>query len=59
MRYIFNVSFVKGIGEDRKTIVEPFKTLREAESYKELIDDTVEKATIKDTVTGKITWSMA
>lgn len=56
MRYLFNVSFVKKIGEERKNIAEKFKTFREAESYSDIIDDTVERALIKDTVTGRVTW---
>ena len=38
-------------------IVEEFKTLREAESFKVLIDDSVSKARIVDCVTEKDVWS--
>lgn len=35
-------------------IVEEVKTLYEAKSYKELIDDTVDKAQVVDTVTNQV-----
>ena len=53
MRYTINISF-KQYGTDN--IVEKVKTLREAESYKDLIDDTVDRALLKDNVSGKVTW---
>jgi hypothetical protein len=37
-----------------QSIYEDFKTLKEAEEYKELIDDTVKQAVITDNVTGKL-----
>ena len=37
-------------------IVELFKTKKEAIEYSKLIDDTVEQALIKDSVTGKVMW---
>lgn len=56
MRYILNISFKKEPLEHSPPIFEQFKTLREAKQYSTLIDETVSKALIKDTVTGKITW---
>ena len=37
-------------------VVEKVKTLKEAMTYKDLIDETVDRALIKDNVTGKVTW---
>ena len=56
-RYVVNISF-KGF-TDRgfrkvENITEPVKTLKEAQGYKSLIDDTVLKACIVDKVTGKV-----
>jgi hypothetical protein len=42
--------------ENVNNIVESVKTLREAMSYKNLIDETVNRALIKDNVTGKVIW---
>ncbi len=57
MRYIINISFKwDNLKRPPKNIVEPVKTLREAKSYDSIIDDTVDRALIKDTVTGKIHW---
>jgi hypothetical protein len=42
--------------ENVSNIVERVKTMKEALTYSDLIDDTVEKALIKDNVTGKVTW---
>lgn len=56
-RYVVNISF-KGFTEvgfkKVENIAEPVKTLKEAQEYKELIDDTVSKACIVDRVTGKV-----
>jgi hypothetical protein len=41
-------------GKRTESIYEDFKTLREAEQYKELIDDTVKQAVITDNVTGRL-----
>lgn len=58
MRYKLNISFKQSfsLGEKRtETILEPFKTLKEAkEMGKSLIDQTVRKAIIIDSVTQKI-----
>ncbi len=55
-RYILNISFKKELFERSKNITERVKTYKEAISYKDIIDDTVDKALIKDTVTGKVEW---
>ena len=55
-RYIINISFKTQMFESVSNIVEKVKTMKEALSYKELIDETVNKALIKDNVTGKIIW---
>jgi hypothetical protein len=41
-------------GKRTQSIYEDFKTLKEAESYKSLIDDTVKQAVITDNLTGKL-----
>ena len=56
MRYTINISFKKQIFEKVSSIVEKVKTLKEAMTYKDLIDETVDRALIKDNVTGKVTW---
>lgn len=56
MRYTVNISFKKQMFEKVSNIVENVKTLKEAMMYKELIDETVNRALIKDNVTGKVTW---
>jgi hypothetical protein len=56
MRYIINISFVNRGLLGTTNFVERVKTLKEAESLKFLIDDTVDKALIKDTVTDKVIW---
>ena len=56
MRYTVNISFKKQMFEKVSNIVEKVKTLKEAMTYKELIDETVDRALIKDNVTGKVTW---
>jgi hypothetical protein len=55
-RYTINISFNTEMFEESNNIVEKVKTLKEAMSYKDLIDSTVKKALVKDNVTGKITW---
>lgn len=55
-RYTINISFKRKMFDNGSNIVEKVKTLKEALSYKELIDDTVDRALIKDNVTGKVTW---
>lgn len=59
MRYTINISFKSSLRLGlipTKNIVENFKTLKEAEQYKCIIDDTVAKALVRDNVTGEITW---
>ena len=56
MRYTVNISFKKQMFERVSNIVEKVKTLKEAMTYKDLIDETVDRALIKDNVTGKVTW---
>jgi|TARA_B110000858_G_scaffold14288_1_gene14452 hypothetical protein len=56
MRYTVNISFKKQMFEKVSNIVEKVKTLKEAMTYKDLIDETVDRALIKDNVTGKVTW---
>jgi hypothetical protein len=56
MRYTVNISFKKQMFEKASNIVEKVKTLKEAMTYKDLIDETVDRALIKDNVTGKVTW---
>ena len=55
-RYTINISFKTEMFETSNNIVEKVKTLKEAMSYDDLIDETVNKALIKDNVTGKVTW---
>ena len=55
-RYTINISFNSERFETTSNIVEKVKTMKEAMSYKELIDETVKKALIKDNVTGRVTW---
>ena len=56
-RYVVNISFkdFTNVGFRKvKNIAEPVKTLKEAQEYKLLVDDTVAKACIVDRVTGKV-----
>ena len=56
-RYVVNISFKQDISCMSKrieNITEPVKTLKEAQSYKSLIDNTVSKACIVDRVTNKV-----
>ena len=55
-RYTINISFKRKMGDNGSNIVEKVKTSKGAMSYKELIDETVDRALIKDNVTGKVTW---
>ena len=55
-RYTVNISFKRKMFESVSNIVEKVKTMKEAMSFKDLIDDTVDRALIKDNVTGKVTW---
>ena len=55
-RYLINISFKTEMFEKVSNIVERVKTMKEALTYSELIDETVDKALIKDSVTGKVTW---
>lgn len=55
-RYTINISFKTQLGELSNNIVENVKTFKEAMSYSDLIDETVDRGLIKDNVTGKITW---
>ena len=56
MRYTVNISFKKQMFDKVSNIVEKVKTLKEAMTYKDLIDETVDRALIKDNVTGKVIW---
>ena len=56
-RYVVNISFKQNISFMAKrieNIAEPVKTLKEAQEYKSLIDNTVSKACIVDRVTNKV-----
>ena len=56
-RYVVNISFKQDISfmtKQIENIAEPFKTLKEAQEYKSLIDNTVVKACIVDRVTNKV-----
>ena len=53
-RYVVNISFKLSMFQKVENIAETFKTLKEAQSYKSLIDDTVLKACIVDKITGKV-----
>ena len=53
-RYVVNISFKQSMFQRVENIAEPFKTLKEAQSYKSLIDDTVLKACVVDKITGKV-----
>lgn len=57
-RYLLNISFKNSpYDKDRVlAIVETFSTKKEALSYKDLIDETVARAVIRDNFTDKITW---
>jgi hypothetical protein len=57
LRYVVNISFKDFTSTGCKAvdnIAEPVKTLKEAQSYKTLIDDTVARACVVDKVTGKV-----
>ena len=56
-RYVVNISFKQDVSFMSKrieNIAEPAKTLKEAQEYKSLIDNTVAKACIVDRVTNKV-----
>ena len=55
-RYTINISFKTEMFEKVNNIVEKVKTMKEAMSFEDLIDDTVDRALIKDNVTGKVIW---
>jgi hypothetical protein len=58
-RYTINISFNQPLvlGAKRtETIKEDFKSLHEACKYRDIIDDTVNKALLKDNVTGNVIW---
>lgn len=55
-RYTVNISFKTKMFENVSNIVEKVKTMKEAMSFKDLIDSTVDRALIKDNVTGKVVW---
>lgn len=48
-RYLITIEFARS-----RPLNEHVKTLREAQSYKDIIDDTVTKAEVYDRVTGKL-----
>lgn len=56
-RYVVNISFKQQItlcSEKTEPIAETVKTLKEAQNYKVLIDETVKKACVVDRTTNKI-----
>lgn len=56
-RYVVNISFKQDVSFMAKrieNIAEPVKTLKEAQEYKSLIDNTVAKACIVDRITNKV-----
>lgn len=60
MRYEVRIQFLRQWGEPLRVWnwVETTKTLREANQYRDMVDETVSKAEVFDTVTKKIveTW---
>jgi hypothetical protein len=50
IRIVFDYNYVKNV----KPISEDVKTLKEVQSYKEMIDDSVKQAYVIDNVTNKI-----
>lgn len=57
LRYVVNISFKVSTGVEFKkveNISEPVKTLKEAQEYKVIVDDTVAKACIVDRITGRV-----
>lgn len=52
-RYTVNISFVWP-ATSRDNVVEKVATLKEAASYKAILDDTVKEACIIDNISGKI-----
>ncbi len=55
-RYLLNIRFKNNLKHKVSNIVETFKTKREATEYSKLIDETVDKAILKDNVTGVVEW---
>lgn len=55
-RYTVNISFKQKMFERVENIVYTCKTLKQAEEARSLIDNTVDRALIKDNVTGKVIW---
>ena len=53
-RYSVNISFYRDRFQEQNNICEPLKTLKEAQQFKNIIDDTVKNACIVDNVTGKV-----
>ena len=56
MRYTVNISFKVKIFETIDDIIYDVKTLKSAMDFKNIIDDTVSVAFIKDNTNGKIIW---
>ena len=55
-RYTVTINFIYNKTGNVKSIVENVKTLKEALSYKDILDETVSTARIKNNVTGRIKW---
>lgn len=55
-RYTLNISFIRDRFDNGLNIVENFTTLREAKSYEHLIDNSVDRALIRDNVNGNVIW---
>jgi len=55
-RYTVTINFIFNKTGNVKSIVENVKTLKEALSYKDILDETVSTARIKNNVTGRIKW---
>ena len=55
-RYLVQIQFKEGLHHLLRVwdFNEPVKTLKEADSYESIIDNTVNKARVVDTVTDKI-----
>lgn len=62
MRYVIRITFKhKSVFDWTEPTYYKVKTLKEAQSYRDIIDYTVESAHVVDTVTNKIveTWKIA
>jgi len=56
-RYTLNISFKNNrAGNVVANVVESCKTLKQALGFSSLIDDTVDRALIKDNVSGRVIW---